>query len=206
MTTGEWSCLISFTWAPLTCSKRRGSEKFQNKNICLQRDSNQHHTSPRQESQCLRPLGHEGLMMISSLMSYRIMGYKLIKPLRDNTCQIDYGYMCIRTECQTKLSFLISMQILASIVFVYRILNWVSNHNRFHTGIVTYPFVFIYQNTDRLFIPHLISNQRGRAVESADFPVVDWRSVGSNTAGNIQFHFGFFAPSTFRTCQRSPCK
>ena len=26
MTTGEWSCLISFTWAPLTCSDRGGSE------------------------------------------------------------------------------------------------------------------------------------------------------------------------------------
>ena len=28
MTTGEWSCLISFTWAPLTCSGRGGSENF----------------------------------------------------------------------------------------------------------------------------------------------------------------------------------
>ena len=28
MTTGEWSCLISFTLAPLTCSEREGSEKF----------------------------------------------------------------------------------------------------------------------------------------------------------------------------------
>ena len=31
MTTGEWSCLISFTWAPLTCSKRGGNEKFKMK-------------------------------------------------------------------------------------------------------------------------------------------------------------------------------
>ena len=31
MTTGEWSCLISFTWAPLTCSEREGSEKFRMK-------------------------------------------------------------------------------------------------------------------------------------------------------------------------------
>ena len=39
-------------------------------------------------------------------------------------------------------------------------------HNRFHTCIVTCPFVFIYiyQDTVRLLIPHLISNQRGRAV------------------------------------------
>ena len=34
-------------------------------------------------------------MMISGKTSYRIMGYKLIKPLRDNTCEIDYGYMYI---------------------------------------------------------------------------------------------------------------
>ena len=36
---------------------------------------------------------------------------KLIKPLRDNTCQIDYGYLCIYiwTECQTKSTFLLSM-------------------------------------------------------------------------------------------------
>ena len=31
MTTGEWPCLISFTWAPLTCSERGGSEKFKMK-------------------------------------------------------------------------------------------------------------------------------------------------------------------------------
>ena len=70
--------------------------KNQNENIYHQRDSNQHHASPRQESQRLRSLGHEGLMVISGLMSYRIMGYKLKKKLlRDNTCQYDYGYMCI---------------------------------------------------------------------------------------------------------------
>ena len=86
--------LVSFATAPLTCSERGGSEKFKMK-ICLQRDSNPHHASPRQESQRLRPLGHEGLMVISSSMSYRIMGYKFKKKklLRDNTCQLDYGYM-----------------------------------------------------------------------------------------------------------------
>ena len=50
--------------------------KNQNENICLQRDSNPHPASPRQESQRLRPLGQEGLMVNSGLMSYRIMGYK----------------------------------------------------------------------------------------------------------------------------------
>ena len=50
--------------------------KIQIENICLQRDSNPHDASPWQESQRLRPLGQEGLMVISGLMSYRIMGYK----------------------------------------------------------------------------------------------------------------------------------
>ena len=31
MTSGEWTCLISFATAPLTCSERRGSEKFKMK-------------------------------------------------------------------------------------------------------------------------------------------------------------------------------
>ena len=69
--------------------------KIQNENICFQRDSNPRNTTPRQVNQRFRPLGHDALMMISGLISCRIMGYKLIKPLRDNTCQIDYGYMCI---------------------------------------------------------------------------------------------------------------
>ena len=95
MTSGEWKCLISFATAPLTCSERGGNEKFKIK-ICLQRDSNPYHTSPRKESQRLRPLGHKGLMVISGLMSYRIMGYKFFKKLlRVNTCQLDCGYMCI---------------------------------------------------------------------------------------------------------------
>ena len=34
--------------------------KIQNENIFLQRDSNPHPASPRQESQRLRPLGHAG--------------------------------------------------------------------------------------------------------------------------------------------------
>ena len=53
--------------------------KNQYKNLCLQQDSNPHHASPRHESQRVRPLGHEGLMVISGLMSYRIMGYKFKK-------------------------------------------------------------------------------------------------------------------------------
>ena len=44
--------------------------------ICLQRDSNPLHATPRQVNQRIRPLGHDALMMSSGLMSYRIMGYK----------------------------------------------------------------------------------------------------------------------------------
>ena len=77
MTSGEWTCLISFATAQLICSERGGCEKFKMKIYVFQRDSNPHPASPRQEkSQRLRPLGHEGLMVISSLMSNRIMGYK----------------------------------------------------------------------------------------------------------------------------------
>ena len=31
MTSGEWTCFISFATAPLTCSERGGSEKFKMK-------------------------------------------------------------------------------------------------------------------------------------------------------------------------------
>ena len=50
--------------------------KIQNENICLQRDSNPPHATPRQVNQRFRPLGRDALIMISGLMSYRIMGYK----------------------------------------------------------------------------------------------------------------------------------
>ena len=49
--------------------------KIQNENICLQRDSNPHHPVHDRKVSALRLLGHEGLMVISGFMSYRIMGY-----------------------------------------------------------------------------------------------------------------------------------
>ena len=52
--------------------------KVQNENTCLQRDENPRHATQRPVSQRFRPLGHGALMMISGLMSYRIMGYKVI--------------------------------------------------------------------------------------------------------------------------------
>ena len=70
MTTGEWSCLISFTWAPLTCSERGGNEKIQNENICFQRDSNPHHVSPRQES-------HSALDRSATLVRYQVEHFNL---------------------------------------------------------------------------------------------------------------------------------
>ena len=60
MTTGEWSCLISFTWVPLTCSERGGSEKFKMKLYVSSEIRNITDARPRQESQRLRPLGHAG--------------------------------------------------------------------------------------------------------------------------------------------------
>ena len=48
MTTGEWSCLISFAWDPLTCSERRGgSEKFKMKIYVSSRIRT--HASPRHD-------------------------------------------------------------------------------------------------------------------------------------------------------------
>ena len=97
MTSGEWTCLISLTWAPLTFSERGGSEKFKMKLYVS--SGIRTHTTPVQDrkvSALDRSAGHEGLMVISGLMSYRIMGYNLKKKLlRDNTCQLDDGYMCI---------------------------------------------------------------------------------------------------------------
>ena len=75
MTTGEWSCLISFAWALLRCSERGGTEKIQNENICVQWVSDPRSASPRQVNQRIRPLGHDALMVNCGLMSYRIVGH-----------------------------------------------------------------------------------------------------------------------------------
>ena len=76
-----------------------GRERIiQNENISLQRDSNPHHASPRQESQRLRPLGHEGLMMISGLMSYRIIGYKFYR-----NCYVTTRVNSIMVTCVLEL-------------------------------------------------------------------------------------------------------
>ena len=79
--------------------------KIQNENICFQRDSNPHHASPRQESQHLRPLGHEGLMVISGLMSYRIMGYKFKKKPCYVTTSVNWIMVSCVFELNVRLNF-----------------------------------------------------------------------------------------------------
>ena len=82
----------------------RRDRKIQNENICLQRDSNAHHASPRQESQRLRLLGHEGLIVNSGLMFYRIMEYNLKK-----NSYVTRRVKLFMVSCVFELTFLISM-------------------------------------------------------------------------------------------------
>ena len=65
MTSGEWICLISFATAPLTCSERGGSEKFKMKIYVSGGIRTHARQSTTGKLQRLRPLGHEGLMVIS---------------------------------------------------------------------------------------------------------------------------------------------
>ena len=70
--------------------------KVQNENIhvCLQRDSEpRHFTTGKSPPQVNRPRRLTDDQWFNVLQDK--MGFKLIKPLRDNTCQIEYGYMCI---------------------------------------------------------------------------------------------------------------
>ena len=83
--------------------------KIQNENICLQLDSNPHHISPRQESQRLRTLGHEGLMVISGLMSYRIIGYNIKK----KNCYATTRVNLIMVTCVFKLNVRLNFHFLS---------------------------------------------------------------------------------------------
>ena len=65
MTSGEWTCLISFATAPLTCSERGGSEEFKMKIYVSSGIRTHTRQSTTGKLQRLRPLGHEGLMVIS---------------------------------------------------------------------------------------------------------------------------------------------
>ena len=153
--TGEWSCLISFARASLSCSEQAGNIANNSKWKYMSKAGFVPISCyPWQVNQRSRLLDHDGLTMNCCLMSSRIMENKLIKPLRDNTCQIDYGYMCIGTDCEAKSTFLFPVKFLSSTITFYIILQWLSNHNRIHiftcTCIVTCQFLFINQDTVRL--------------------------------------------------------
>ena len=60
MTSGEWTCLISFATAPLTCSERGGSEKFKMKIYVSSGIRTHTRQSTTGKLQRLRPLGHAG--------------------------------------------------------------------------------------------------------------------------------------------------
>ena len=94
MTTGEWSCLISFAWDPLTCSERRGgSEKFKMKIYVSSGIRTHASATTRLVEQRFRPLGYDTLMKITLINVLLDSWIKLIKPLRDNTGQSDCGYI-----------------------------------------------------------------------------------------------------------------
>ena len=78
---------------------------IQNENICIQWDLNPHHASPRQESQRLRPLGHEDLMVINRLMSYRLMGYKFKKKNLYVTTRVKLIMVTCVFELNVRLNF-----------------------------------------------------------------------------------------------------
>ena len=86
MNSHDWFHLHWLRWA----IRKGGGPKIQNENICLQRDSNPRHATQLQENQRFRPLGHNALMTISGLMSYRIVGYKLIKRKREGDLTQSY--------------------------------------------------------------------------------------------------------------------
>ena len=88
MTIGESSCLISFAWAPLSCSKRVGSEKFEMKIYVSSgiRTHTRHSTA-----------GKSARRLDNVIDVLQDSGIQINKT---NTCQIDYGYEFIWTACQ----------------------------------------------------------------------------------------------------------
>ena len=72
----RWMVMLDFSCMGSADLLGTGKERKFKMKICLQRDSNPRHATPRQVNQRLRWLGHDALIMISGLMSYRIMGYK----------------------------------------------------------------------------------------------------------------------------------
>ena len=69
-----WFHFKRLRWS--TCTERGGSEKFKMKIYVSGGIQTQATPVHDKKVSTLEPLGHEGLMVISGLMSYRIMGYK----------------------------------------------------------------------------------------------------------------------------------
>ena len=94
MTTGEWSCLISFAWYPLTCSERRGgSEKIQNEKYMSPAGFE---PTPRNDTTSGTALKTARLRYLDENLAIYVLldrWIKLLKPLRDNTGQSDCGYI-----------------------------------------------------------------------------------------------------------------
>ena len=69
------------------------------------RDSNPQNANPRQEKQCLRPLGHEGLLVIRGVMSYMIIAYKFKKKNCYVTIRVKLIMIACVSELNVKLNF-----------------------------------------------------------------------------------------------------
>ena len=109
------------------------NDQNQNQDVKYPEENRGHWSSSDVTKNDSRPLGHGWLTTIHGLMTYRKMEYTLIKPSSDDTCKIDYNYMCIGTDCKTKSFFLIPIKIISIIITVYITLHWLSNNNRFKT-------------------------------------------------------------------------
>ena len=81
MTTGEWSGLISFTWAPLTCSEWGGSEKFKMKIYAS--------SSIRTHATQVHDRKVSALDRSATLVRYQVehlLSNSILKWICDNTC------------------------------------------------------------------------------------------------------------------------
>ena len=70
--------------------------KIKGANICLHRDSNPRHATPHHDRK-LSALDNSATALDDDQLFNVLQGnvIQMNKPLRDNTCKIDYGYMCI---------------------------------------------------------------------------------------------------------------
>ena len=77
-------------------------------------------------------------------MINRIWGLKATMTTNELTCLISFAWDPLSCSEQAEIeNFKIE-------IYVYRTLHWLSKHKRVNASIVTCPFVFIYQDTERL--------------------------------------------------------